>query len=200
MKRTMGIMPVLLLLAAVGAAAQEPSQPAAASSPTLSAAAQQPQAPEKPVEEQPPLPRYLELTSRVGTGAQPTEAGIRLLAEKGYRSIINIRTSEEMAKLPYEEKLAAELGMKYFNIPVFGREPKESQALAFLQLMDALKDEKVFVHCAAANRAGAFMMIQRALQDGVDPKTAEQEGEKIGMRSENLRLFAREMIEKHKKQ
>ena len=162
--------------------------------------AQPPQEPEKPVAEQPPLPRYLELTSLVGTGAQPTEAGIRLLAEKGYKSIINFRTSEEMAKFPYEEKLAAELGMKYFSVPVFGREPKESQAMAFLKLMDALKDEKVFVHCAAANRVGAFMMIQRALQDGVDVKKAEEEGEKVGMRSENLRQFAREMIEKHKKQ
>lgn len=197
MKRKLEIIPFLVLLATSCAVAQEPAQTQPPVSPSLPAMAQQPQA---PAEEQPPLPRYLELTPRVGTGAQPTEAGIRLLAEKGYKSIINIRTSEEMAKLPFEEKLAAELGIKYFNIPVFGREPKESQALAFLQLMEALKEEKVFVHCAAANRAGAFVMIQRALQDGVDPVTAEAEGVKIGMQSENLRQFAREMIKKHRQQ
>ena len=200
MKIATGAFSASLLLAVLSAPAQEPSQPLSPAASQSPAVAQPPQVPQKPVEEQSQLPRYLELTPRVGTGAQPTEAGIRLLAEKGYKSVINLRTAEEMAEVPYEEKLAAELGMKYFSVPVFGREPKESQAMAFLQLMDALKDERVFVHCAAANRVGAFMMIQRALQDGIDSKVAEQEGEKIGMHSENLREFARKTIEKHQKQ
>ncbi len=185
MKRSIAFVFSLLLVMAGPALAQE-AKPAQ-------------EAPKPAAEETPPLPRYLEVKPLIGTGAQPTEAGLRLLAEKGYKSIVNFRTAEEMAKIPYEEKLSGELGMKYFNIPVSGKEPKEAQALAFLQLMDSLKDEKVFVHCTAANRAGALMMIQMALQGGMDPQKAEAEAIKIGMYSENLRLFAREVIEKHKK-
>jgi uncharacterized protein (TIGR01244 family) len=156
-------------------------------------------APDKPAEEQPPLPKYYEVTPLIGTGAQPSESGIKQLAEKGYKTIINIRTAEEMAKVPYEEKLAGELGLKYFSVPLRGQEPKESQAEAFLRLMEAVKDEKVFVHCTVANRAGALMLIQLALQGGMDLDKAEAEARKIGMTSEALRKFALEYVAKRKK-
>jgi protein tyrosine phosphatase (PTP) superfamily phosphohydrolase (DUF442 family) len=158
----------------------------------------QPPAGETQVTEAPPIPKYSEPTPAIGTGGQPTEAGMKLLAEKGYRSIVNFRTTEEMAKFPFEEKMAADLGMKYFLIPVQGKEPKEAQAQAFLNLMQALKGEKTFVHCAGANRAGALMMIDLVVNEGMDLDKAESEARKIGMSSENLRLFARDVISKQK--
>lgn len=151
-----------------------------------------------PAQEAAPLPKYLEVTPRIGTGGQPTESGMRLLAEKGYTSIINLRTSAEMAPLAYEEKIAGETGLKYFALPVAGAAPREAQALAFLQLMKMMRKEKVFVHCTAANRAGAFMMIYLGLQKKMDLQKADAEAVRIGMRSENLRQFAREMIAKQK--
>jgi protein tyrosine phosphatase (PTP) superfamily phosphohydrolase (DUF442 family) len=140
----------------------------------------------------------MEVRPNIGTGGQPTEAGLRILADKGYRSIVNFRTAEEMAAIPYEEKLAAELGLKYFSIPFRGQEPKEIQAAAFNQLMDALKDEKVFVHCTIASRVGAMMMIRLALREGMDTQKAEAEATKIGLRSDALRQFAREVIERQR--
>ncbi len=150
-------------------------------------------------DEKPALPRYLEVRPNIGTGGQPTEAGLRVLAEKGYKSIINFRTAAEMAAIPYQEKLAAELGLKYFSIPINGQDPKETQFQAFDQLMDALKDEKVFVHCTAANRVGALLMIRLALREGLDTAKAESEAEKIGLRSDVLRQFARQVIERERK-
>lgn len=147
-------------------------------------------------EETVPLPRYLEVRPNIGTGGQPTEAGLRILAQKGYTSIVNFRTAEEMAAIPYEERLAAELGLKYFSIPFRGQEPKEVQAAAFNQLMDALKGEKVFVHCTVANRVGGMMMIRLALREGMDVQAAETEAAKIGLRSEALREFARQVIQR----
>jgi protein tyrosine phosphatase (PTP) superfamily phosphohydrolase (DUF442 family) len=84
-------------------------------------------------------------------------------------------------------------------VPLRGQEPKESQADAFLRVMEASKGEKVFVHCAAANRAGAMMLIQLALQGGMDVERAEAEARKIGMTSEALRKFALDYVAKQKK-
>ncbi len=140
------------------------------------------------------LPGYFELTSRIGTGGQPTEAGFRLLAKKGYGVVINLRTANEGVDLAAEEKTVRALGLRYYNIPVVGKNPRAEEAEAFLKLMEEARDDKVFVHCTAGNRVAGFMIIQRVLQDGIPREKAEEEARKIGLRSENLLVFARDFI------
>jgi protein tyrosine phosphatase (PTP) superfamily phosphohydrolase (DUF442 family) len=140
------------------------------------------------------LPRYFELTPHIGTGGQPTSPGFRLLAEKGYKAVINLRTSNEGVDLAAEGNLVRDLGLKYYSVPVAGKEPTDEQAVAFLKAMEDLKDDKVFVHCAAANRVGCFMIIQRVLKDGISQEKAEEEARQIGLRSDNLLKFARDFI------
>lgn len=140
------------------------------------------------------LPNYFEITSRIGTGGQPTAAGFRLLAEKKYLAVINLRTANEGVDLAKEEKALTDLGLVYYNIPVVGKEPRVDQASEFLRLMDDLKQGKVFIHCATANRVGSFMLIYRVLQDGIAQEEAEQEAARIGLHAENLLKFARDFI------
>ena len=144
------------------------------------------------------LPRYLELTPRVGTGGQPTAAGFRVLADKGYKAVVNLRTDGEGVDLAAEEKAITELGLKYYNVPVSGKDPRDDQAEAFLKVMEGLKEERVFVHCATANRVGSLMLIQRVLQDGLALEKAEQEATQVGLRSENLLKFARDFISRRR--
>jgi protein tyrosine phosphatase (PTP) superfamily phosphohydrolase (DUF442 family) len=145
------------------------------------------------------LPDYREVASNVGTGGQPTEAGMRLLARKGYRAVVNLRYADEKGSLPSEEVLARELGMKYFNIPV-GKTPEERQAREFLELMGGMEYEKVFVHCATANRVGSFMLIERVIHHDWTIERAAEEAARIGLRSETLRNFAMEFVKKYRKQ
>jgi protein tyrosine phosphatase (PTP) superfamily phosphohydrolase (DUF442 family) len=140
------------------------------------------------------LPGYLEVTSRIGTGGQPTGAGFRLLAEKEYRAVINLRTADEGVDLAAEAKTASDLGLKYYNIPVVGKDPHREQVEDFMKLMEDLKQEKVFVHCTTANRVGSFMLIYRVLRDGIAREQAEEEARRIGLRSEILLKFARDFI------
>ena len=155
-----------------------------------------------PVVDKPPgeteIPVYLELNSRIGTGGQPTAKGLQVLSDKGYKAIINLRTASEGVDLSLEESRARELGLEYFGIPVISSAPREEQAFEFLQLMGKLKDQRVFVHCASANRVGSFMMIQQAISDGVPIEKAEEEATRIGLRSETLRQFAHDYVKKHK--
>jgi len=164
---------------------------------SLTALAQAPEAKQAAAEPK-DIPRYLEVSPRIGTGGQPTDAGFRLLAEKGYKAVINLRTANEKVDLEAEKKLIESLGLRYYGIPVVGLDPREEQAQEFLKLMEELKGEKVFVHCAAANRVGGFMLIQRVLQEGMPIEKAEEEAARIGLRSEKLRDFAREFIRKYR--
>jgi protein tyrosine phosphatase (PTP) superfamily phosphohydrolase (DUF442 family) len=148
------------------------------------------------------LPNYLEVTPLIGTGGQPAESGLRLLAEKGYKAIINLRTpgerlsasSEEKVNLEAEQRAVLSLGMKYVSIPVSGRQPGDEQAAAFLKAMVEYKEDRVFIHCATGNRVGSFILIKRVLQDGVGREQAEEEARKVGLRSEVLLNFASDYI------
>ncbi len=147
----------------------------------------------------PALVNYFELSPRLGTGGQPTEDGLRQIAAKGYKSIINIRSVGEQFDFAGEEKQALQLGLRYYTIPFMAKEPSEEQALAFDVLMAALKDSKVFVHCASGNRVGGLMMIYLALVEGMPPDKAEQEARKIGLRGTDLVDFAKRVIADQKK-
>lgn len=146
------------------------------------------------------IPRFLEPTPRIGTGGQPSNEGFHALARKGYKAVINLRTPDEGVDLEAEKALIEKLGLRYFNIPVVTSDPKEEQADQFLKIMDELRGEKVFIHCAGANRVGGFLMIDRALREGQPADKAEKEAEEVGLRSDVLRKFARDFIERHKKQ
>ncbi len=149
-------------------------------------------------EPKPDLPQYLEVTPLIGTGGQPSDAGFRTLAQRGYQAVVNLRTAAEKVDLIAEEKLVRELGLKYYPVPVTGNAPEESQALEFMRVMDELKAEKVFVHCATANRVGSFMMIKRTLRDGLSAEQAEEEAGRIGLRSDVLRQFARDYVSRNR--
>lgn len=146
----------------------------------------------------PDLPQYLEVTPLLGTGGQPADAGLKALAEKGYSAVVNLRTAGEKVDLVAEEKRARELGMKYYSVPVAGSAPEERSAIEFLRVLNELNGEKVFVHCATANRVGSLVMIRRVLHDGLTVESAEAEAARIGLRSDVLLNFAREFIRTHR--
>ncbi len=145
------------------------------------------------------IPNYFEFSTRIGTGGQPTEEGMKLLSGKGYKSVLNLRSSSEPFELAAEERQALQLGLRYYMIPFASKEPSEQQALAFNALMAALKNDKVFVHCASGNRVGSLMMIYLVLEEGMAPDKAEQDARKIGLSAPFLIDFAKRVISSQKK-
>jgi protein tyrosine phosphatase (PTP) superfamily phosphohydrolase (DUF442 family) len=119
------------------------------------------------------------------------------LKTQGVTTIINLRTPQEYNPAPEEAK-AKELNLRYFNIPVASSGPKDEQVVEFLKLTDDPKNRPAFIHCASANRVGAFWMIRRVLRDNWTLENAKAEAEKIGMRAPNLVDFATQYIQKNK--
>ncbi len=175
------------LLAAVVASAQQQPQPSP-----------QPHQPENVVE-LPPIRDFVRVNKDFCTGGQPRLEHLARLKAEGVRAIINLRLPSEH-RAEEEERTARELGLRYFNIPVVFREPKEEQATEFLRLTDDEANRPAFVHCTGAIRVGAFWMVRRVLRDGWTVEDAEKEAEKIGLReAPHLNEFARAYIEKHRK-
>lgn len=146
-----------------------------------------------------PIRNFVRVNDEFCTGAQPRLEHLEQLKAEGVRAIINLRQPSEH-RAAEEEAKAKELGLRYFNIPVVFREPREEQASEFLKITDDPENRPAFIHCTAAIRVGAFWMIRRVLRDGWTIDAAEEEAKKIGLReSPHLNEFARKYIEKHRK-
>lgn len=149
--------------------------------------------------EQPGVFNFTLVSEQFCTGGQPRIEALEKLKAEGVKSIINLRQPSEH-RAADEEAKAKELGLKYYNIPVVYRDPKEEQATEFLKITDDPSNRPVFIHCTAAIRVGAFWMIRRVLRDGWTVEAAEEEAKKIGLReAPHLVAFAKGYIEKYQK-
>lgn len=144
------------------------------------------------------IKNFLRLNEQVCTGGQPTMDDLAKLKAEGIKAVINLRMPSEYDA---EEETAKvkELGLRYFHIPVNGRDLKDAQVKEFLKVMADKANRPVFIHCASANRVGGFWMIRRVLVDGWSAEKAEEEARTIGLRSPHLREFALDYIQRHDK-
>jgi protein tyrosine phosphatase (PTP) superfamily phosphohydrolase (DUF442 family) len=150
-------------------------------------------------QEQPFIFHFTLVSDQFCTGGQPKLEALEKLKSEGVKSILNLRQPSEH-RAADEEAKAKELGLKYFNIPVVYREPKEEQATEFLKITDDPANRPIFIHCTAAIRVGAFWMIRRVLRDGWTVEAAEEEAKKIGLReAPHLVEFAKAYIAKYGK-
>lgn len=142
---------------------------------------------------------FLRINEEFCTGGQPKLEHLEALKQSGVKAIINLRTPGEH-RADEEKAMADKLGLKYFNIPVIYRDPKDEQVAEFLRLTDDRANRPVFIHCTAAIRVGAFWLIRRVIRDGWSFEKAQEEAARVGLNeAPHLVEFARAYIAKHKK-
>ncbi len=142
------------------------------------------------------IDRFGWVTDRVATGGQPTLPQIASLAHEGFHAIVNLREPSEYDAAA-EEAAAKAKGLTYINIPVNKDVPRPEQADAFLAALKDTRIYPVFIHCASANRVGAFWMIRRVLVDKWDLEDAEKEAKIVGLKTPAMREFALGYIGSH---
>jgi protein tyrosine phosphatase (PTP) superfamily phosphohydrolase (DUF442 family) len=112
---------------------------------------------------------------RLGTAGQPTEAQLRSVRDAGFEAVVNLALPTSDNALPNEGSIVTGLGMSYFHIPVNFQAPSARNFQDFRQIMDALADRPVFVHCAANMRVSAFVFLYRVLHHNVPRSEAERD-------------------------
>ena len=126
------------------------------------------------------LPNFYIVNSNLYRGGQPTEAGVRKLAQMGVKTIIDLRGADERAET--EANWAQSAGVKFVNIPLnnwFG--PKDAQIEKALSVINAPENQPVFVHCKrGADRTGTVIAVYRIANEGWTAKQADSEAEKFG--------------------
>ena len=127
------------------------------------------------------LPNFHEVNARLFRGGQPRPGGLKKLAARGVKTVINLRGDDGLAL--DEEREAESLGMKYVNLPLsLGGRPSREQIARALALIDAPENQPVFVHCRkGADRTGVVVAAYRIAHDHWTAEEAQREADKYGM-------------------
>lgn len=102
---------------------------------------------------------YIKINELISTSGQPKIEEFDLINNEGFEVVINLALCNASNAIENEDKVVTNLGMSYFHIPVDFENPKPSDLKLFLNTMQALGANKVWVHCAKNYRVSAFMYV-----------------------------------------
>ena len=105
------------------------------------------------------IKNFVAVSDRLGTAGQPSEEQLREVAGAGFQVVVNLGLLDPRYCLADEAGTVASLGLAYHHIPVDFNAPQPDDLRRFFDAMDASKDQKVFVHCAANYRVSSFVAL-----------------------------------------
>lgn len=110
---------------------------------------------------------------------QVTLEELQQAAQKGFKSVLNLRSPNEEGFLPDEQQQAETAGLKYVNIPVKPDDMSDALADQVLQEIDQLP-KPALIHCKSGMRSGAMTLMYVATQQGMTAEEAMQKGKQMG--------------------
>lgn len=102
---------------------------------------------------------YIKINELIATSGQPKIEQFELIAKEGFEVVINLAMYDSSNAIENENKVVTDLDMSYFHIPVSFENPKLSDLKLFLNVLQSLGANKVWIHCAKNYRVTAFMYV-----------------------------------------
>lgn len=100
---------------------------------------------------------YYQISDRLATSGQPTAEQFKLIAQSGYKIIVNLAMSCSTNAMSNEGAVVTDLGMVYVQIPVVWENPTLEDVQLFFQVMNTFGNHSVWVHCAKNMRVSCFI-------------------------------------------
>ncbi len=125
------------------------------------------------------LPNFAEVNAKLFRGGQPTENGVKELARRGVKTIIDLRGADENSKK--EELWARNAGIKFVAVNLSNWfKPNSADIEKIKEQIDAADDQPLFVYCKrGADRTGTVIAVYRISHDKWTARQANDEAEKF---------------------
>jgi uncharacterized protein (TIGR01244 family) len=120
----------------------------------------------------------------VMAAGQPTGEQIQLLAEDGYKTIIDLRPAAEPHGFD-EVEAARQNGLAYVNVPVTLATLGQATLDLFLEALEKA-ERPVLLHCSSSNRVGGLLYAWLVLEKGVPPEMAMKRAKAAGLHQPEL--------------
>lgn len=118
-------------------------------------------------------------------GGQPTPEEIQQLADRGFKSIVNLRLPDETGVLTDEQQLVKDAGLQYVNVPLRSQEACDLTGLLFE--VEKLPTP-VYFHCGAGGRASVSALIALATQQKLSREAVLIQAQELGINPEQPQL------------
>ena len=141
--------------------------------------------------------KQLHVLDDIFLAGQPSAADFAEFKKRGVKSVLNVRTKEE---LDFDEaKTLKDLGLSYHHIPIAGPNALTDENFDKIRKLLNTKEERpLLFHCASANRVGAVWLAHRVLDGGLTYDAALAEAKTVGLSAPALEAKAKDYIAKQK--
>ena len=141
--------------------------------------------------------KQLHVLDDIFLAGQPTAEDFQEFKKRGVKSVLNLRTKEEM---DFDEaKTLKSLGLEYHHVPIAGPDSLTDENFDKLRkLLNEKQQRPMLLHCASANRVGAMWLAHRVLDGGLTYDAALAEAKTVGLKSPPMEAKAKDYIAKQK--
>ena len=132
-------------------------------------------------QELPGLPNFSMVNDQIARGGQPSDDGFKKLAQRGVRTVIDLRWVDEHS-IPHEKQIVEANGMRFVSVPMKGfGAPTLEQISKVLSLLQDSESWPVFVHCRrGSDRTGTVLACYRISHDHWQNQKALEEAKTYG--------------------
>lgn len=107
---------------------------------------------------------YKKNNDNLSTSGQPTENDFVLIADEGFKVVVNIRPESEMMGVFDEKGIVENLGLQYYHVPMTFDSLNNEILSRFFEMMELQNDMKIFVHCHRNIRVSVLFALYRILK------------------------------------
>ncbi|QIR40969.1 phosphatase [Tolypothrix sp. PCC 7910] len=121
----------------------------------------------------------IRINDHLTTTGQVVPHQLKQAKQEGFKSVLNLRSPDELGFLKDEQKVVEELGLHYVNVPLKLENLNEELITKILTTLDQLPKPTV-IHCAAAMRSTGIALLSVAIQEGLTPEQTLMKAKSLG--------------------
>ena len=144
----------------------------------------------------------IRVNDQLTVAGQPLAEEFRQIAQRGFKSVLNLRSSDEEGFLKVEPQRVEEAGLRYAHIPVKASSINDDLTHRVLQEIRQTP-KPALIHCRSGLRSGAMTMMFVALENGLGPQEALRKAGELGFdcsQNEELKAYFENYIARHAKE
>ncbi len=126
------------------------------------------------------MSKVREITNELAIAGQLTIDDLQPLANRGYRSVVNLQFPSEAGYLEAEQQKIESLGLDYINLPIQAEDLSCDRVISVLQQLAELP-KPLLVHCDSGVRSSLIVLMKIALEQGMSAKDAFQKVKELGV-------------------
>lgn len=121
------------------------------------------------------VPHFQFVHDHLFSSGQPSAEQLTQIKEYGVDTVINLAFTDADPHLENEDRICAELGLNYIQVPIHWDMPTDEQCLFVLDLIDHLIQQKmVWIHCTSNSQCSCLVYLYRRYFMDMDMPTAQE--------------------------